>query len=104
MQTHIRKTLQKVWKQGISKTWINVQVISNQRHHNSLMKSQKNAFDLHPDRIQDKNFASRGNKRDVNQLLIKHYENDWRDIQRLEFFKQVLDNATPTTEGGEQTA
>lgn len=73
-------------------------------HYKSLMKSQKNAFDLHPDRIQEKNFVSREKKRDVNQLLIKHYGNDWRDIEHLEFFKQVIDNATPTTEEGEQTA
>ena len=61
--------------------------------YKSLMKPNKKPMELHPDVIPEKNVISNEKKRDVHNLLVKHYGEDWRNIEILNFFKHVVDDA-----------
>lgn len=68
----------------------------------SLTKPRKNLFNMIPPVIPMSNSLKQAKKTDVDNLLKKHYGGQWRDIEDLLFYKNVIDGAEDNNDEEEQ--
>ncbi|KAI4460864.1 nuclear hormone receptor [Holotrichia oblita] len=64
----------------------------------SVSKKRKNLRDLKPAVIHKQNLISQKKKKDVNELILAHYGDAWKNEPDLKFYKYVLEEATEQTE------
>lgn len=58
-----------------------------------LTKPGKMLFNMNPPVIRMSNSIKQAKKVDVNNLLKKHYGDQWRNIEDLLFYKNIIDEA-----------
>lgn len=57
----------------------------------SVFLKKKTPLDIHPLEISEANSVKKEKKTDLTNLLQKHFGDDWRQNERLQFYIRVLD-------------
>jgi hypothetical protein len=76
--------------------------LSNCGCYQSLFLPGKTARDINPQPILATNVLSNAKRNDVKRLLVKHYGENWFDINELRFFVDAMNAAVPPDEEPEQ--